>query len=175
MPSSTFVPRRERDQARGRRAYDAQRAVGADVMTAAMAQIDAVFNRAQWAPNEIKRHAEIMLRRGAGDMEVRARYYSLAERVWAEIGSEPTIDDAIWALGRFLAEWDDQERTRYRERGWSRSQFPAELMREARLMLRWLRARGLGEAFPQIFEIATTPLRMPVPRLIVLPGHKDRR
>lgn len=161
MPSP-HIPRPDRDLERGRRAAEKARAAGASAMEVALTAIDVTFDPRFREPNDLKRRVAVMIRHGFGHIETRNRYGNVAA----------SLPDS---LPRALAE----VRTRLhlyrlyvrdcRRKGLRAERRDNDRWREAELLLRWIRARGCADAWPQIREAVTTPLWFEVPSLLLMP------
>ncbi|MDB5612110.1 MAG: hypothetical protein JWP25_9010 [Bradyrhizobium sp.] len=84
-----------RDEARGRAAYAKARSAGASAVTAALAQISATFGPA-WVANRRKLAVEQIIRMGAADPEVQARYGARVRASGASTLADALADAELW-------------------------------------------------------------------------------
>ncbi len=149
-----FVPRKDRDMVRGQRVADKARAAGADAMTRAMVHIEGSFGVACFI-NAFKRRAEIWIEAGPYSIRTRARFRNRAEML-----GDCSLEYAICRVDR----WYVEERRMFHAGG--RPRLHLEILKEARLLLRWMRATGNEHEWPEVLEALTEP----TPRA-VMPGE----
>lgn len=146
---SPFRPRATRMQRLGDRAAADAAAAGGKAIDLAGAQIAAQFGPAR-EYNDLKRRVEITLRRGAGDVETRIRYKVLADRLLPP----DCLASALLMVRRAI--WKEREADRRHRRACGLplpgSRATLDRLREAHLIMRWLRAKGLAEIWPQVLE-----------------------
>ncbi len=135
-------PRHARDLERARRAAVAARAQGASAVDVALAQIDAVFDRAA-VVNAFKLRVAHFIRLGPHHTAVRARFVTRAELLRGR-----SLDAAIVLVER----WWRAERTAFAiasalGRG---SALSLEVLGELRLILRLMRSKRLHAQFPAL-------------------------
>jgi hypothetical protein len=131
--------RAARDLERARRAGAALRAQRRPAMEAALAQIGAAFDEAACL-NAFKLKVERMLRFGPSHPAVRARYGSRAALL-----SGRDLDAAIAHVERW---WRDERRAFQIASALGRgSRMSVETVRELRLILRLMRAKGMQAEF----------------------------
>jgi hypothetical protein len=165
MPSPAFVPRKDRDSARGKRAAEAVRARGGSAMEIAEAHIEGVFQWSFLGPSMLKEACARLIRCGAGSCEVRTRFYRVLTDVEGVHGAQASLRMSISCV-EAMHKRERLEREIKFDLGYTSPRVREERLEEARLLLRWLRAKGYGRAFPQIFEVLTTPLHMQAPELV---------
>jgi hypothetical protein len=135
-------PRHQRDFERARRAAMAARAQGASAVDAALAQIDAAFDRAA-VVNAFKLRVEELIRLGPHHPAVRARFSSRAELLRGH-----SLDASIVLVERC---WRTEQKAFAIASALGRgSALSLEVLRELRLILRLLRWKRLHAQFPAL-------------------------
>jgi hypothetical protein len=130
----TISPSDDRDRARGDRAAERVRARGGSATEAAVAAIEATFSPAL-KRSLAKRRVAALIRHGAANPEVRARYQRLAERY-----SLANLNTAIAIVERLHSAELDARATAVRLWGrYSRPRLALMLLEDLRLILRMVR------------------------------------
>ena len=146
----------DRDLTRASSAPSRVTAAGGTAMEAALASIDAAFNRAA-IHNRFKQRVGYLLSCGPEHPEVKARFRDRARRM-AEMRFR--LDEAIAMTAAALKE----ERRLFhfcRALTLNRPRLPMMVLSEAHLLLRFMRRKGMAKQFPEIMET----LLEPVPRM----------
>lgn len=149
MPS-TFVPRPDRDLARGRRAAAAVKAAGGDALAQALANIDAAFNESS-AHNSLKREVDFLILKGADHIEARIRFRPFARQL-----AHHSLDGAIAVIERAYRLQRQSHQIASAFGGGS----PAALrrLRLLHVILRLMRAKKIGDVeFRAIVERVSEP------------------
>jgi hypothetical protein len=147
-------PRRsERDLARARSASERVTAAGGSAMEAALAAIDAAFNRAA-VHNRFKQRVETLLALGPAHPEVKARFCERARRVM-----ELRLDLAA-AIAMIEDALREERRLFYfcRALTLNRPRLPLMALAEAHLLLRFLRRKGMDRQFTKVLETLCEPV-----------------
>lgn len=155
MPATIHYLNRDRDHERGQLAAQRVRDAGGSAMDAARAAIQA-GTRPIDHPSRLVRQVRSMMKHGAGHPGVQTRFERMAENATAA-DREHTLSTA-----RLFVELEyrkEREACRASLRTWgknNRSRLPLSLLREARLILRWLQRYAPG-AYPAIVATILNP------------------
>ncbi len=147
------ISRPARDLARAHAASARVTAAGGSAMEAALAAIDAAFNRSA-THNRLKQRVEYLLALGPAHPEVKARFRDRARRM-----AERRLDLA--AAVATIADMLKEERRLFhfcRALTLNRPRLSLMVLSEAHLLLRFMRRKGMGKQFPEILETLCEPV-----------------
>lgn len=146
-------PRDRRDLERARHAATAARARGAPALAVALAQIDAAFDDAARI-NGFKLRVERSLRLGPAHPAVRARFAARAALLAGR-----SLDASIVLAERW---WRDEQKAFAIASALGRgSALSLDVLRELRLILRFMRRKRMHAAFPAIVAaLVDEPIKM---------------
>ena len=155
----SYRPRIVRIDDLRRRAMAHAQADGCSAIQLAEAAIEAVFGTHAWAVNDLKRRAEHWIKCGPRYPGTRARFADLAYDLILP-------DDLTAAIGCIRQEMARFRRAEARRRVYgSTCRETPERLREALLIMRWLRAKGWALAWPVILQSLDPDIRISSPAL----------
>jgi hypothetical protein len=141
--------RQQRDRARIRRAAEAARARGGSALDVALAEIDAAFDQGA-AVNAFKIRVELLLQTDPRHPALRARF---GARMAMLCGCD--IDSAIARVERW---WRDERKAFQVASALGRgNRLSLDVLRELRLILRWMRFKRMAAEFDSIVGVLAAP------------------